>query len=365
MCDKKNCIDSYHITYHDYITKKKDLYKLKAPILKSSCRQHKLKVSGKKSILIARLDELFTKIKYAIIIQKYIRMRQCYIYYTNRGPGSVQRNLCNNNSDFITMEPLNEINFEYFFSYRDDANFIYGFNIVSLMNLIKNKHKFENPYNRSIFPDSVKKRIIRLYNNTCIVDNSFRKQNDIFSNKETSVYTNRVINRNRISSVDNYNPTFDRVILLTRDLNNRLEYLRHMRSLQVNERVDRLFTEIDNLGNYTNNSWFNNLSHMQYVRFYRTLYDVWCYRGQIPFALKKKICPFHDPFVGIFNRTIYRNSITLEQIKKACLIVMENLIYSSVDVECRKISALHVLSCLTVISPPARNAIPWLYESIA
>jgi hypothetical protein len=364
MCNTKNRMNDY-ITYESYNTKKYDLYKLKAPILKNSCRWHKLKVTGKKSILITRLEDLFTRIKCSIIIQKYIRMRQCHIYYTNRGPGSMQRKLCNNNSDFITMEPLNEINFEYFFSYIDETNFIYGFNIVSLINLIKHKRKFENPYNRVIFSDSIKKRIIRLYNNTCIVDSRFRKQNDIFIHKETPVYMNRIINRNRVSSVDNYNPIFDRVILLTHELNQRLEYLTHIRSLRINERVDRLFIEIDNLGNYSNNSWFNNLSHMQYVRFYRTLYDIWCYRGQISFALKKKICPFHDPFVGIFNRTIYHNTITVEQIKKACLIVMENLIYSSVDIECRKISALHVLSCLTIISPAARSAMPWLYESIA
>ena len=364
MCDKKSTLDNY-ITYQDYISKKCDLHKLKAPILKNSCRWHKLKVSGKKSILIDRLENLFTNIKNAIIIQKFIRMRQCQIYYNHRGPASKNRELCNNSTDFITMEPLKEITFDYFFSYKDDSNFIYGFNIISLINLIKNKRKFENPYNRNNFNDSIKKTVIRLYNNTCLVNPEFHKHNQIFNEKTKNIRINHIINRRHISSVDNYNPIFDRIIILTHELNERLEHLNYVRSLQTDERVERLFTEIDNLGNYTNSSWFNNLTHMQYVRFYRILYDVWSYRGQLSITLKRKICPFHDPFSGIFTRAIYHDSITAEQIKKACLIVMENLIYSSADIECRKISALHVLSCLTLINSSARNAIPWLYESIA
>jgi hypothetical protein len=43
---------------------------------------------------------------------------------------------------------------------------------------------------------------------------------------------------------------------------------------------------------------------------------------------------------------------------------MENLIYSGIDEEYRKIGALHVLSALTLVSSPARIAMPWLYESI-
>ena len=43
---------------------------------------------------------------------------------------------------------------------------------------------------------------------------------------------------------------------------------------------------------------------------------------------------------------------------------MENLIYSSVDIEYRKIGALHSLTALTVVSHGARRALPWLYESL-
>ena len=80
--------------------------------------------------------------------------------------------------------------------------------------------------------------------------------------------------------------------------------------------------------------------------------------------LKRYICPYHDPFEGIFPRYV-QNNITIEQIKKACLLVFENLIYSSPDVEYRKIGALHCLCSLTIVSHNARLALPFLYESVA
>jgi hypothetical protein len=43
---------------------------------------------------------------------------------------------------------------------------------------------------------------------------------------------------------------------------------------------------------------------------------------------------------------------------------MENMVYSGVDEEYRKIGCFHALSALTIVSYPARAALPWLYESV-
>ena len=43
---------------------------------------------------------------------------------------------------------------------------------------------------------------------------------------------------------------------------------------------------------------------------------------------------------------------------------MENMIYSGLNVEYRKIGALHSLTALTMVSIQARQIMPWLYESI-
>ena len=97
---------------------------------------------------------------------------------------------------------------------------------------------------------------------------------------------------------------------------------------------------------------------------YRTLYDIWTFRSQMNLETKMKICPFHGPFDGIFTRTPRVGELNLDEIRLACLIVMENMIYSGVDIEYCKIGCLHALSALTVVSRPARQSMFWLYESV-
>jgi hypothetical protein len=366
---KKDSIPNFELRYDNFVKDNLTLKKLKLPVLKHACKHYKLKVTGTKPVLIERLTVLFLQIKSAIKIQKTIRMNQIKTYLHKRGPAVNNRNICNNQNDFVTMEPIEEIPFEHFFSYEDNKGFTYGFDIVSLINLIKSSRKVENPYNRSVFTEDIKNNIIKLYNCTCFVNESFKNENDPYIKKRIirREFT-RNANRNilSLSTVDNYNPpVMINIENISYELNQRFELLNETRRLSINERVERLFVEIDSLGNYTQSSWFNTLSHLQYVRLYRCLYDIWSYRGQMTYTVRTNICPFYNPFDGIFPRQIYHDTITTEQIKKACIIVIENLVYSSTDIDYRRIGALHALSALTLVSPNARLAMPWLYESIA
>ncbi len=372
------------ITYSSYLKDKdKNLNSYKQIILKNTCKHNKLKVTGKKSILIERIKQYFKELMNALIIQSLIRRKQWNIYYNKRGPGFKERQLCSNITDFVTLEPINEIELPYFFSYKDDNNFVYGFNICSLINLIRSQQKFINPYNRTPFNGLTKKNIIQIYNNNFFINEKFKTENKYFSRQVRSFRNSNLltthVNRNLLrnnhtvntSNVDNYNPRIDtrRTIDITNwtqdQWQERIALLTTIRNQPtISIRIERLFMEIDNLGNYTNSSWFSNLTHMQYLRLYRCIYDIWSFRGQLSTLLKRYICPYHDPFEGIFPRYVQSN-ITIEQIKKACLLVFENLIYSSPDVEYRKIGALHCLCSLTIVSHNARLALPFLYESVA
>jgi len=44
--------------------------------------------------------------------------------------------------------------------------------------------------------------------------------------------------------------------------------------------------------------------------------------------------------------------------------IMEHLAYTGVDQEFRKLGILYILTALTMVSIPARTAIPWLYDSM-
>jgi hypothetical protein len=140
-----------------------------------------------------------------------------------------------------------------------------------------------------------------------------------------------------------------------------------IRTRSLESRINNLFVEIDQLGNYTQSEWFNNLGMNEYVRLYRSLYEIWHYRGQLSRQVRINICPYYGVFEGALPLINHSERTTMrpDEIKMACLIVFENMVYSGIDDDHRKLGALHALSALTLVSAGARQAMPWLYESVA
>ena len=56
--------------------------------------------------------------------------------------------------------------------------------------------------------------------------------------------------------------------------------------------------------------------------------------------------------------------MTIELLKEGCLKIIENMVYMGIDADHRNLGAFHILTALTIVSIPARTAMPWLYESI-
>jgi hypothetical protein len=129
-------------------------------------------------------------------------------------------------------------------------------------------------------------------------------------------------------------------------------------------RTQELFMEIDQLGNYTNVDWFHQLNKRDCFVFFQFLHNHWRYRGQLSNAVKKRICPLGDPFLGITHIQMRMNEITEEQLRFNCITVMERLAYTAYDIEDRKLAVLYILAALTQVSLPARNNMVWLYESM-
>jgi hypothetical protein len=146
-------------------------------------------------------------------------------------------------------------------------------------------------------------------------------------------------------------------------INPRFVRITNVRTKTLNERIRELFIEIDTLGNYTQSSWFLNLNKRDYHRFYMIMNQLWNYAARIPHNIKQRICAYSDPFVNNHMPFAYQN-LSIEELQSKCLMVMENIIYTGIDEEYKKIGALHVLSALTVVSIEARNNLMFLYESI-
>jgi len=284
--------------------------------LKLILKHYKQGVSGNKQTLIYRLYNFLKLSHYCIIIQKNFRRDLIIKYIKFAGPALKDYSSCTNKTDFLSLDNLKKIDKDNFFSFKDEDNFIYGFEFASIFNLIlKSSHPF-NPYNRK----PIKREVI----------DNLRKRKKIGD----------ILKRNINIYIDNIE-------------------LKDQFSLKVLD----VFQKIDALGNYTNMDWFLNLNKYKLIKFIKELLDIWQFRAQLTNEAKKKIVPpFGDPFRGLkFNIMINREKNYLQ---KKVLIIIENFINNGIDNSSKALGSFYVLGALTLVSQSAADALPWLYESM-
>jgi hypothetical protein len=350
----------------------------KMPEIKSVCKLYGLRVSGTKPVLIKRLLDFFIQTNAAIRIQSNLRRRLVIRWKFLHGPAMRDVSACVNQTDFVSMEALGEIDKRYIYSYTDDKQFTYGFNVLSLIQLLHNDTSPANPYNRNPFTPKELDDIIFLYNASIMLCDELTPDHKLHIRPEyidRHTFTRAHLRyRNQLdesisrpveeSTYANYFPRVNPISVMPEHSAIRLNRINAIRQRSVENRTMDVFIEIDRLGNYTNQYWFSSLNAYEYATLYRTLYNIWNYQAGLSHDIQTLICPFYNPFDGIFPRAIMHNEVSLLGLKTACLIVFENMVYSGVDDEYRKIGAFHALSALTIVSSGARNALPWLYESI-
>ena len=129
----------------------------------------------------------------------------------------------------------------------------------------------------------------------------------------------------------------------------------------MDARIQDLFYEIDLLGNYTQRKWFDDLGRNSLMRFFSQLRDFWNERGGIRSNVKLEICSLNgDPFYNIIIHN--SNAISTEKIKEACLLVMENLVFTGINDVSRNTGVIYILMNLALVSEDVRNSISWLQE---
>ena len=324
------------ISYEKYTKDKIELNKYKIPELKKIAKFNNLKVGGTKPVLLERLTDHFNKIKNIIKIQCLIRRKLIYLYMDYKGPALRDKKICVNDTDFYTLEPLDNIRFYHFFSFKDNNNFVYGFDINSLLTMMKKPGIVQNPYNREKIAYDILKK-------ACFLG----KMNRLFLPRKSMSFDETM----NVSKKDEI-----------------MERMRKTRNENINNRINNLFYEIDNLGNYTTPLWISNLDVDNYLNLIRYIYDIWTYRANLPTLTKRRICPYFNPFIdGLENINMRspENANNLEVVKLACITIMENLIYTGINNEFKQIAALHVLTAITHVSQDARAQMPYLYDSIS
>lgn len=328
-----------------------DLHKCKVAQLKDIAREYKLKVGGKKAELIRRILDYFGQDKCVIVIQRIFRghlVRHLFRLLDNSNPST-----CNNPSDFFSLDPLTDIPTKNLICYTDSSGFRYGFSLESIFESVKHQCKLKNPYNRECFPEKVVDRIIRAYFILRIVSP------DITVKLETED-ADQLFRRMLCQNYEAFSASQSNLYLTM------LAKFAQIQQKPVRTRILELFIEIDHLGNYTNPDWFGLLTRGQYIQFYRILYDIWNFRSRMPDSVRRNICILGDPFnrVNMINIIYSIEDITIDHIKCVCLQLFEYMVFGGIDMEHRQIGAFHALSALTVVSRGAREALPWLYESL-
>ena len=298
-------------------------YNYSLPQLKMIAKEYKLKISGNKPQLVLRIFSYLYFSSYIIKIQKMFRGFLVKKYKSLHGPACMNRKICTNTDDFITMEPVEEINFHQFLSYKDTDGFIYGFDIISLHNLFlksKNIESVRNPYNRNLIPEAVVKTI-----------KSVVRLSRILKIKINLHYED-----------DTQNLSMEKVL--------------ELRALQ-------LFQHIDVLGNYSNSQWFLSLNRNQIVTFVKELNDIWNYRAQLSNEVKRNICPPNgDPFRNLSIHYLHTEA-QLFNVKKLVLEIMEKFVNSGINNEFKSLGAYYILGALTLVNNEAATSLPWLFQS--
>jgi hypothetical protein len=289
--------------------------------LKLIAKSHKLKISGNKSQLVSRIYSFLYLSNFAVKIQKYMRGNIVRKYFNSHGPALKKRHICTNTTDFLTMEPLDEISYEQFFSFKDSDNFIYGFDLQSVYNFVyKCNGAIKNPYTRNpIAPH-------------------------IMENFRALMRLSRVLKVNILTEIEKVEVSEKKTIEL---------------------RAVTLFQTIDNLGNYSNPKWFMDLTITQLIKMFRELLDIWAYRAPLTLATKTAICPPHgNPFPSASTMNQLYTNTNIDEVRKTILGILERFVNSGVDRDSQCLGAYYVLSALTLVNVDAATSLPWLYEAV-
>jgi hypothetical protein len=221
-----------------------------------------------------------------------------------------------------------------------------------------------NPYNRNKIPHNVIRDILKIIKLDRILSRKRVLKNNKNKKMNNSVNNNNYEydNNNYVAENDNNNAVMGSGmnIALPQDV-----LTPHQRFRQ---HVLRLFQTINALGHYSDPEWFIALTYEQHITFLRELIDIWNYRAELSHQARRTIYPpYGDPFphyvLGWVTHQFYIY-LSPENIININLTVIERFINSAVSEGDRCLGSNFILCALTLVSIPAREALPWLYQSV-
>lgn len=300
-------------------------YQVTVGDLNAMSKKHNIKLKGKKD---EKLNQCYNILFLKLCVNRIVKSWKSYVFHKMcelQGPAKYNRNICNNEEDFLTMEKMEDIESIYFFSFRDEDNFVYGFNLKSIKQMIDKNQTF-NPYNRKPLHKSILQKIY---------------------------------DRIKFNKLAHY----DVDVKVEEDYNSIVDDIQ----TRIRNDVLRVFQIIDSFGYNTNIEWFMNLSRHNIIKFIRELYDIWNYRAGLSTLQRETIYPYGNPFHNVNVHILTSPTIPLITLKTMALQIMKNYLinHTNMTTSNKNICSMYILTALTLVSSEAAESFPWLYYSVS
>ena len=251
-------------------------------------------------------------------IQKWWLLKNGIRLFFQRGPAFLNRELCNNETEIATLEPLDTIKRDYFFIIKEAGKF-WGFDIRALLIHYEQSGRLTNIYT------------------TVPCDNhiveAFRKRLDTLRRWK-------------------YALTFESTETLT---------LKQSWNLRVLDMCLRL----DMLGYRIATQWFSDLSVFDQRKLYLTLFQLWDRELDLTDEKRLQLVPdYLSPTNKLFkwNPETTITKTELDSIRRTNLNIIERLISSASQQSDKTLAAMYTVMALSRVSYNCREAYPWLTE---
>lgn len=255
-------------------------------------------------------------------IQRFWRLRSSPYKRRLFGPATYCRSLSFNTTEISTLEPIEKIPRQYFFSYIDSKGICWSFDIRSLNHLLLEDTCLKNPYTREIMEPKIRSRL------TLCFEYLKRSGFPVFYN-------------------------------LTENLNQRQVW---------NQKVLDFFLKLDGLGYRGSTQWFDAMSVLQQQKLYRRMYVLWNYRLGLTPQEKNEIIPGHQSNTSKLFRwspdTIENANHDLHWWRKNNLELLQKFISSTQEKSKQGLGALYILMGFATIVHQVGEAYPWILETL-
>lgn len=249
-------------------------------------------------------------------IQTWWRLRYGIYLARHRSLAFFTRDICHNETELASFEPLQSIPRDYFFAIKE-ANRFWAFDIRTLVIQYESESKLENPYTKEQCDTKTLE--------------DFRKRLEILRQYKKSIH------------YEQYN-----------DLTP---------SQSWNLRVLDICLRLDMLGYRVATQWFTDLDIVSQRNLYTSLFEIWNQQLVMTAGLQDRIVPEHN----ISTNRLFKWSPSkigfkaeLDSVRRTNLNVIERLISSATLQSDKTLGAMYTVMALCEVSHRCRVAYPWL-----